>query len=47
MEPIECGICGRVVEKDNSYNCLLCGIFYCFDCMINSTTVCPDCIISG
>jgi len=45
MERVECGICGRVVEKTYTYQCLVCGRRFCSDCMIDSTTMCPDCSV--
>ncbi len=39
---VRCAICGRLVEKGDAYQCLVCGRMFCNECMIDSTTVCPD-----
>ncbi|MCK5402718.1 hypothetical protein KAI60_01270 [Candidatus Bathyarchaeota archaeon] len=42
-ENITCSICGRKIEKKYTYFCLKCGRNFCSDCMIDSTSFCPDC----
>ncbi|MCJ7633001.1 hypothetical protein MUP77_11500, partial [Candidatus Bathyarchaeota archaeon] len=40
---VECCICGKSVKREDVYQCLKCGRFYCTECMTDSITVCPDC----
>jgi len=40
---VRCCICGRPFKREAVYQCLNCGRFFCSDCMIDSTKLCPDC----